>query len=250
MTFSAPGDDSTVLAENIRKVVEFRNSNTARSRQKAIGISEVGEPCPRKLAYKILDWNQTNPSTDPWAAIQGTAIHEWLAGAFARFNEKDNPRFLIEFKVKVNDELSGTCDLFDTVDGVVIDHKCVGSTSMKSRKKDGATSQQRIQINLYGYGMEQAGYTVNKVALAYYPLGGRLDGLYTVLEPYNRKIATDAIERLDGIKLLVWQLDPEHNPDHWPLIPKVSSYGCIYCPFYLPGSKDLSKGCPGEESAL
>ena len=111
MTFSAPGDDSTALAENIRKVVEFRNTNSARSRQKAIGVSEVGDPCPRKLAYKILDWDQTNASTDPWAAIQGTAIHEWLAGAFERFDEKENPRFLIEFKVKINEELSGTCDL-------------------------------------------------------------------------------------------------------------------------------------------
>lgn len=249
MTFSAPGDEASALAENIRKVVEFRNSNASRSKQKAIGVSEVGDPCPRKLAYKILDWTPTNVNTDPWAAIQGTAIHEWLAGAFERFNEKENPRFLIEMRVKITDDLSGTADLFDTVDGVVIDHKCVGTTSMKSRRKDGATHQQRVQINLYGYGMEQLGHKVNKVALAYYPLGGRLDGLYTIVEPYNKKIALDAIERLDGIKLLVWQLDPENNSQNWALIPKVATYGCIYCPFYLPNSKDLSKGCPGEEGA-
>lgn len=250
MTFSAPGDEASSLAENIRKVVEYRNSNSSRSKQKAIGVSEVGDPCPRKLAYKILDWQPTNIHTDPWAAIQGTAIHEWLAGAFERFNEKDNPRFLIEFRVQITDDLGGTADLFDTTDGVVIDHKCVGSSSMKNRKKDGATHQQRVQINLYGLGMEKAGHKVNKVALAYYPLGGRLDGLHTVVEPYNRQLALDAIERLDGIKLLVWQLDPENNPQNWELIPKVTSYNCLYCPFYLPNSKDASKGCPGEEGAL
>ena len=128
--FTAPGDDASALAENIKKVVEFRSNNSSRSKQKAIGLSEIGDPCARKLAYKILDWPQTNVSTDPWASIQGTAIHAWLAEAFERFNDKDNPRFMIEFRVKVTDDLAGTCDLFDTVDGMVIDHKCMGSTSM------------------------------------------------------------------------------------------------------------------------
>ena len=247
--FTSPGDEASALAENIKKVVEYRSTNSSRSRQKAIGLSEIGDPCPRKLAYKILDWNQTNASTDPWASIQGTAIHSWLADAFERFNDKSNPRFLIEFRVKVTDDLGGTCDLFDITDGVVIDHKCMGATSMKARKKDGMTHQQRVQINCYGLGAEKLGHEVKKVAIACYPLGGRLDGLHTIVEDYDKQIALDAIERLDGIKMLVWQLDVEANPAGWDLIPAVPGYGCIYCPFYLPGSKDLSQGCPGEVEA-
>ena len=247
--FTAPGDDAQALSENIKKVIEFRNSNTARSRQKAIGVSEVGDPCPRKLAYKILDWEQTNKSTDSWMAIQGTAVHDWLAKAFEKWNQGENPRFLIEYRVQITNELAGTCDLFDIIDGVIIDHKCVGTTSLKSRKSGGATDQQIIQVNLYGYGLEQEGYKVNKVALAYYPLGGRLDGMHLELQDYNQQIALDAIKRFEGIKQLVWQLDPEANPQHWELIPAVSGYGCIYCPFYLPGSTDLTKGCPGEVNA-
>jgi len=153
--FTSPGDEASALADNIKKVIEFRSSNSSRSRQKAIGLSEIGDPCARKLAYKILDWPQTNGSTDPWASIQGTAIHSWLADAFERFNDKDDPRFMIEFRVKVSEDLGGTCDLYDKVDGVVIDHKCMGTTSMKSRKRDGMTAQQRVQVNAYGYGLEQ-----------------------------------------------------------------------------------------------
>jgi len=247
--FTSPGDEASALADNIKKVIEFRSSNSSRSRQKAIGLSEIGDPCARKLAYKILDWPQTNGSTDPWASIQGTAIHSWLADAFERFNDKDDPRFMIEFRVKVSEDLGGTCDLYDKVDGVVIDHKCMGTTSMKSRKRDGMTAQQRVQVNAYGYGLEQMGHEVKSVALACYPLGGRLDGLHTIIEPYDRQIAINAIERLDGIKVLVWQLDVEKNPESWSLIPATPAYGCIYCPFYLPGSQDLSKGCPGEMGA-
>jgi hypothetical protein len=120
---------------------------------------------------------------------------------------------------------------------------------MKSRKRDGMTIQQRVQVNCYGLGVEKMGKEVKQVALACYPLGGRLDGLHTIVEPYDRQIALDAIERLDGIKLLVWQLDVESNPDNWNLIPATPAYGCIYCPFYLPKSTDLSVGCPGEENA-
>jgi hypothetical protein len=125
----------------------------------------------------------------------------------------------------------------------------MGATSMKARKKDGMTHQQRVQINAYAYGAEQMGHEVKKVAIACYPLGGRLDGLYTIVEDYDKQVALDAIERLDGIKALVWQLDVEANPSAWSFIPAVAAYNCIYCPFYLPKSTDLSKGCPGEEIA-
>ena len=122
----------------------------------------------------------------------------------------------------------------------------MGATSMKARKKDGMTHQQRVQINCYGLGAEKLGHEVKKVAIACYPLGGRLDGLHTIVEDYDKQIALDAIERLDGIKAIVWQLDVEANPSAWSLIPAVPAYGCVYCPFYLPGSTNLSLGCPGE----
>jgi len=111
------------------------------------------------------------------------------------------------------------------------------------------THQQRVQINLYGLGLENAGYKVSKVALAFYPLGGRLDGLHTIVEDYNRKLALDSIARLQETQTLLWQLDPEKVPSNWGLIPATTSRMCIYCPFYFPNSTDLSVGCPGEVDA-
>ena len=244
--FTAPGNDASALSDRIKSVIHNRSANAPRSRQKRIGLSEVGEACVRKSAYKLLDWDKTNTNTDPWASISGTAIHSWLADAF----EGHPDQYLVEHRVVVNEELSGTCDLFDIENKMVIDHKCVGATSMKSRKKDGMTKQQRVQINLYGLGIEnELGIgSVEKVALAFYPLGGRLDGLYTIVEKYDRQIALDAIARLESTQVLLWQLDPEANQKNWELIPSAPSYLCIYCPYYLPNSKDLSAGCPGEEN--
>jgi hypothetical protein len=245
--FTPLGDDASNLADRIRSVVNNRSVNAPRSQQRAIGLSEVGEVCVRKTSYKILDWERTNPATDPWASISGTAIHSWLADAFSEFPDL----YLVEHPVKVTEQLGGTMDLFDIANKTVIDHKCVGATSMRSRKKDGMTYQQRIQINLYGLGIENelGEGSVSKVALAFYPLGGRLDGLYTIVEPYNRQLALDAIQRLEDTQVLLWQLDPEANPKNWDLIPTTPTRSCSYCPWFLPFSKDGSKGCPGEENA-
>jgi hypothetical protein len=243
--FTPLGDDASNLADSIKAIVNNRSANAPRSQQRAIGLSEVGEVCVRKTSYKLLDWARTNPATDPWASISGTAIHTWLADAFAEFPD----RYLVEHPVKVTEELGGTMDLFDKQNKIVIDHKCVGATSMRSRKKDGMTYQQRIQINLYGLGIEnELGVgSVSKVALAFYPLGGRLDGLHTIVEPYNRQLALDAIQRLEDTQVLLWQLDPEANPKNWDLIPTTPTKSCSYCPWFLPFSKDGSQGCPGEQ---
>ena len=242
--FTPLGDDASALADRIKAVIHNRSANAPRSQQKRIGLSEVGEVCIRKTSYKLLDWEKTNPSTDPWASISGTAIHSWLASAFEELSDQ----YLVEHLVKVTDELGGTADLFDIGKKMVIDHKCVGATSMKSRKKDGMTHTQRVQINLYALGFEREGYEVEKVALAFYPLGGRLDGLHTIVEPYNRQLALDAIQRLEDTQVLLWQLDPEGNPKNWDLIPKTPARACSYCPWFLPFSKDGSKGCSGEEN--
>ena len=248
--FTAPGDEASALAEKITAVIQNRSTNAPRSKQRAIGLSEIGEACVRKISYKLLDWQKTNTNTDPWPSISGTAIHSWLTDAFNdQYDGEENKLYLVEHAVMINDELGGTVDLFDIQAGMVIDHKCVGATSLRSRKKDGMTHQQRIQINCYGLGLERAGYTVNKVALAFYPLGGRLDGMHTIVEPYNRTLAQDAMTRLNETQTLLWQLDPERVPSNWGLIPATTSRMCIYCPFYLPGSTNLSAGCPGEVDA-
>lgn len=80
----ATGSDeySTVLAERIGQFIIDADKNAGRSQQKAIGPSEVGEPCERQLSYKMLDWPESNDSRDPIAAIIGTGFHMWMAAQF------------------------------------------------------------------------------------------------------------------------------------------------------------------------
>ena len=247
-TFAQPGTPATQLAELIKDTIHTASASAPRSRQKRVGLSEIGEVCVRKSSYKIMGWPKIERLQDPWPSISGTAIHAWLADTFT----KSAGEYLVEHRVSAAPGLSGSLDLFDITNKMVIDHKCVGATSMKSRKSDGMTHQQRVQINLYGLGIEnELGVgSVKSVALAFYPLGGRIDGLYTIVEEYNRQLALDAITRFEETQQLVWKLDPKGTPENWNLIPATSSYLCSYCPWFLPGSTDLSKGCPGEVDAL
>jgi hypothetical protein len=248
--FEAPGTSpERELRETLTAAIKKRSSGSTRSRQTDIGPSEVGDACVRKLSYRMLGWEKTNTDTDPWASTSGTAIHAYLADVFKRDNDKKNPRWIIETKVQVTPTLAGSVDLFDTQLGMVIDHKCVGATSMKKARESGPSHQQLVQLNLYAYGFKQQGFDVKSIALAFYPFGGFLtgsNGLHTWVGEYDEQVALDAIERLDNIKNLVATLDPEANPDRWSLIPATPSYLCTWCPWFLPESTDLSKGCGKE----
>jgi len=242
MTFVSPAPDNRALADRIATVIRSKSDNAPRSRQSAIGPSEVGQECVRRTAYRLLNWEKTNTTTDPWAAINGTAIHAYLAEAF----QSDQGNWLIESRVQIRPGLAGSVDLFDVDNGIVIDHKCVGATSMKSAKTSGPSDQQIAQINLYGMGLEDAGHQVRKVALAFYPFGGLLSGMYVWLADYDRSIAEAALARLDSTVTLLSMLDVEANPDRWELIPATPSRLCSWCPYYLPESADLAKGCDGK----
>ena len=235
--------DAKQLGQRITRVIRQADSNKPRSLQVSIGPSEVGEPCLRKLAYKLIQVPKVNTASDPWPAISGTAIHGFLAEAFGATDDGD---WLVEHRVTIRPGLAGNLDLFEMATGTVIDHKCVGPSSLKMRKSEGPTHQQLVQLNCYGYGLEQQGHEVKKIALAFYPLGGSLSGLHVWIGDYDRQIALDAMSRMDDLITLLMAADVEENPENWSFIPSEPSNLCSWCSWNLPGSDDLAKGCSGK----
>ena len=242
-SFVAPHSPSETLRQRIEQVVRGRSANTTRSKQVPIGPSEAGDACLRKLAYRKANVPKQTESSDPWPSVSGTAIHSWLADAFGK---DDKSEWLIEHRVEIVEGMKGTVDLFDIANGIVIDHKCVGASSMKKVKAEGPTEQQITQINLYGFGLMCAGYEVKSVALAFYPLGGMLNGLHVWMADFDYLIAEKAIDRLDNLDKLLALLDPQEYPERWAAIPASPSWLCGYCPFHIPDSTNLGIGCPGK----
>ena len=75
-----PFDVSTML---IKQVKEY-STWSPRSQQTMIGASEIGTPCSRRLAYKLLGVDAINTDMDSWPAIVGTSVHANLEKAFKR----------------------------------------------------------------------------------------------------------------------------------------------------------------------
>lgn len=237
------------IAAHVTQVIKHASTNAPRSQQKAIGPSEIGTPCIRRLAYRLLDWDpKPNADTDPWAAIVGTAVHAWLDQTFTAANYQlpdGRPRYEVERRVSADAHLSGSSDLLDRHFGAVIDWKVPGATAMTEyRKKQDPGLTYRVQAHVYGLGYANAGEDIRDVAIVFLPRSGRLDGMWVWTEPFQPLIAHAALQRRDNVMQALMAVDPEANPAGWAAFPATSAY-CTFCPFYLPGSTDLSQGCPG-----
>ena len=245
MSFTAISTPGQQLGQQLKELIVQAGTWSPRSKQVVIGPSEMGHECTRRLAYKLLDWDKPNDTgSSSWAAQVGTAIHSYLAEVFAKIEGYE-----VEQRVNIRGNLSGTVDLYDSVRGIVIDWKTVGFNQLKERRSDGATHQQKVQIQLYGYGKAQAGATVNKVGLVYLPTSGALDDLHVELFDYDESVALKALSRIDDLYTLLSTVDVEANPLMWDVIPAQPSRLCNWCPYFMPYSKDSSKGCAGDTQA-
>jgi hypothetical protein len=138
----------------------------------------------------------------------------------------------------------GHCDLFDVDTLTVIDHKVVGAEKHREYKRNGPGMRYRSQAHLYGKGWAHLGLTPKEVAIAFYPRGGLLSGLYVWSEPYDPSIADAALQRMDAITEAAVVLDVEHHPERYAMFEAETGHHCTYCPWLQPGS-DTGKGCPG-----
>jgi hypothetical protein len=236
------------ITTDVTETIKAAARRAPRSRQAAAGPSELGTPCVRRLAYKTLDWPaKPNSGTDPWASVIGTATHAWLADAYHEENlQLGYERYLIERRVFLPGGISGSSDLYDRETKVNNDWKITGPDRVKKYRRDGPGQQYRVQAHLYALGMQLAGEHPETVAITFLPRGGRIDGLHVWTEPYNPSIAVGAINRYQATRDALAALDPERNPGRWAMFPTGDAY-CSYCPFHLPGSADLSRGCPGHQ---
>lgn len=245
-----PGSDTDLLRREYLHIVTKAIDGHARSQQKALGPSEVGQPCARRLGYQLLDYDERGDLEPNWKATVGTALHTWLEAAFAADDaywsrSGLDQRWVLEetlFCGLINGQaLVGHCDLYDRVTYTVLDHKSVGPSQLKKYKAQGPGEQYRIQAHIYGRGWQLRGLPVERVAIMFLPRQGELREAHWWSEPYDEQIALDAIARVDGIARTTTAL----GDAALPLLPTAASY-CTLCPYFKRGSTDLTRGCPGD----
>lgn len=247
--FSEPdeGDPfAALLKHELTEVILAKERANPRAQQTEVGPSEIGDPCDRRLGYKLAGIPERNVDYDPWPSIMGTAMHSWLEEAV---RDHGGSEWMTETPVAVGEFVKGHSDLYHRSTACVIDHKSAGPDVMKKILKEGPPPGYVVQIQCYGYGYEKLGMPVRKVALVFYPRAGWLRDMYVWADTYDRSIAEAALKRLYGIAHTVVSLDVLKQSHRWEQVDATPSNSCGFCPWYDPG-RDLERGaddtgCPG-----
>jgi hypothetical protein len=235
-------DLSEILRQEMIEAVRKHDENRPRSRQVAVGASEIGSPCDRQLALKSLGFTGGN-KPDPWASIIGTSVHVTLAGVFSELGH------VTERSVDIAPGMRGTADLYLAHHKTVVDHKVPADSTMAKVRKKQITPAYRVQGQLYGLGFTKLGYDVENVALAFWPRGAGawLGGLTVVVDPYDPAVAERALERWFALVLAAVDLDLEQVPENAKYLATADG-PCAWCPFFDPQGKSAERiKCTGHK---
>ena len=244
------GTAPDTYADELRSVIEAAITNAPRSQQTAIGPSEIGHPCDRRLGYRLLGTDKVN-DTPGWRPTVGTAVHDWLASTFTEANAawreqtgQTGTRWLVEHRVDVGDDITGSCDLYDRVTRTLIDWKIVAATTLRTAKGDGPSDQYRTQVHLYGRGWTRRGLDVDTVGIFYLPSTGELHESHLWTETYDEDVATAALARLEQTRTLTAAFSDKALA---ALTTNTPERMCRFCPWHLPASTNLAAACPGPD---
>jgi PD-(D/E)XK nuclease superfamily len=207
-------------------VLRDKDAKRSRSVQTQVGPSEIGG-CARKVWYRLNDQPATNDNELKLAAIMGTAIHGAIEEAITEIDPKGE-KYWVETEVEYGN-MKAHIDLFIPETGAVVDWK----TSKVKNLSYFPSTQQRWQVQLYGYLLEKSGKgkvkTVNLVAIA---RDGDERDVKVHSEPYDEAIALQAL----GWLALVKEAKEAPAPE------KDENYCKFYCKYY---DSSGEMGCVG-----
>lgn len=252
------GPPPSTLDEVHDMLMRWENSRP-RTVQKTLGPSELGTPCDRQIALKLAGVKRHDRGL-PWAPMCGTAVHELMEEVLRAENERlGRERWVIEQQVQLDDELSGHGDAFDTDWGMVVDWKYTGSTARRKASRrtvpnaELVSPEYRTQAHLYGLGHRNAGRDVRFVRLVLLARSHDFAESVEWTEPYDEKIAVDAMMRFYGIRDRVLALNGGVHPEALKLIEAAPGEACKWCPFQRvtpPGGAIVdATGCAGNTEA-
>ena len=212
--------------ELLLQVLRDKDAGRARSKQTQVGPSELGG-CRRKVWYRLNDQPETNDNELKLSAIMGTAIHAEIEKAITIADPKGE-KYWVETSVEYNG-MKAHIDLYIPETGDVIDWKTVKVKNLSYFP----SLQQRWQVQVYGYLLDKSGKgtprTVNLVAIA---RDGDERDVKVHSEPYDPKLAEDALNWLSAIKESADAPGPERD----------QNYCKFYCKYF---DESGEMGCTG-----
>jgi hypothetical protein len=225
----------------LRHILMDYDANSPRSKQTAIGPSEIATPCDRRLAYALSGTPEQPSGRLKWEAMIGTAVHAVIAKALHEENTRlGRQRWLVEQRVRPDPQIFGSCDAYDTDIDTVIDWKVVGKSSLDKYRR-GPGPQYEGQSHLYGRGWQREGRTPVAVRVVFLPRASSFDDGHEWTAAYSRATADSALDRMYSIVERLSEVSAAE-------IPATPGAACWFCPFLRRGQAADACGCPGDEA--
>jgi len=189
------------------EVIQQITKGTERDKQKRIGPSGLGNPCPKCVGRELAGESEEREfSLYPWI---GTAVHAYL-------EQQSFPDAEHELKLYVGDvegygRINGTTDLY--LNGVIGDWKIVGLKKIKEYRIKGVPLQYRYQAMLYGRGCELAGKVIDSIAIIFIPRdSSNVNDIFVYEEEYQPEMAQAVLDRASAIYKVVQESGWEDLP--------------------------------------
>ena len=211
--------------ELLLHVLHAKDAGRDRSKQTQVGPSEIGG-CRRKVWYRLNAQPETNDNQSKLAAIMGTAIHAAIEEAITHL-DPEGKDYLVETEVAYGD-MKAHVDLFIPSIGAVVDWK----TSKVKNLSYFPSTQQRWQVQVYGYLLSKSGYEVKTVNLVAIARDGDEKDIKVHSEPYDEASALEALQWLTNVKVMIEAPAPE----------KDETFCRSYCQYY---DESGEMGCVG-----
>lgn len=238
-TVDKPLDVRALLAsEWARDRLATIGATTDRALQAELGPSEIGQACPRRLAYRIARTPIIN-MPDPLKAMFGTGLHAVIADGLRRMGPPG--RYLIEHPVNYRG-IGGVLDLHDRLPKRATDWKTTTKQRIAKYRADGPPPNYVAQVNIYAAGLMAQGEQVDTVALTFIPRDGELADIWTWTSVPRQEVADAAIARYDAIARMEAEAGGPAGVAAEP------SNLCPWCPNYRPTATDLAVACPGKDT--
>lgn len=247
-----PGFDMTSydleVKEDLVDIILWASKNATRSKQVALGVSEVGNECDLRIAYKMAGVPPTSNSPDPWPSVVGTSIHSWVEAAVADYqNIHSIAEWLTELEVAPSPLVAGHTDLYHAPRALVLDWKFPSPDNLRKMREEGPSLQYQVQVQLYGLGHIKAGRKVDRVGIAALGRSGWLKDLYVWTAQFDKELAEKALQRIYDIGTQVIDNYVVERND-WAAVKRVPTRLCSWCPWYAPEAQGPSAaGCPGQK---
>lgn len=188
--------------------IDVFSKPSERDGQKLVGASEIGNPCEYCLATRLLGYGRKENQWWLGAKI-GTAIHSAFehevehiepVGKFAALKGARMEERITIGALEGYGVITSKPDLVLPEHNLLIDYKTTSKQKVAKYKLDGLPRQYVVQQQLYAWGLNKSGTTIDKCALIFINREGSTNSDFWVASfDYDEALAVKAWDRLQSM---------------------------------------------------